>query len=124
MKADALQDINHILVGINDGQAAACDECLEHGNIVRALKRPAEHPVLPAHRDATQGSLQVIGVNEWINQTDPQFHLPLLDVAQGFTPRVSGNQAKTTKLLFVPGKKLINQWLGLQLAIITLFVAF
>ena len=66
----------------------------------------------------------MIGVNEWINQTDPQFHLPLLDVAQGFTLLVAVNQAKTTKLLFVPGKKLINQWLGLQLAIITLFVAF
>ena len=84
-----MQDID--LVGINAGQAAAYDECLEYSNIVRTLKRPAEHPALPARRDTTQGSLQMIGANihGWFIQVDPQFRLPLLGLVQGFTQRVA-----------------------------------
>ena len=84
-----MQDID--LVGINAGQAAAYDERLEHGNIVRTLKRPAEHPALPARRGTTQGSLQMIGANihGWFIQVDPQFRLPLLGLVQGFTQRVA-----------------------------------
>ena len=51
-----MKNINQVFVGIDARQLAAGDQRLEHGNIVCAFFRPAEHPVLSAHRDATKAT--------------------------------------------------------------------
>ena len=79
-----MKNINQVFVGIDARQEAADDQRLEHGNIVCAFFRPAEHPVLSSHRDATKATLKMIGVYRyrWIVQVNLKLFFPLVNIAQ------------------------------------------
>jgi hypothetical protein len=125
MLADALQDINQILVRGNPCQAATHDQRLEYSDVSRTLFGPAEHPVLPSHGDAQKATPQMIGVNgnSRIVEVNPKRFFPFVDIAQGFAQWITLHQIKTVKLLLIPVKELIYQRLGMLLTIFSfLFV--
>ena len=58
----SLQDIDQVGVGIDSVHFTGYDETLENAHVFGPHFRPAEHPVLAAHWNDSQRSLQFVGV--------------------------------------------------------------
>jgi hypothetical protein len=62
----ALQHIDQVRVNIDSVQAAGDDQALHYADIARAEFGPAERPGFSSHRDHSQGTLEMIGIERYV----------------------------------------------------------
>lgn len=95
MLTDTLQYVDHIGVGVDAAQSAGDQQALHAADVFGAELGPAKHPRLASHRDRTQGSFQMVGVDRHlgVSEEDLQPSAPFARLRQCLGERVARQQA-------------------------------
>jgi hypothetical protein len=123
--ADALQDIDEVVVGIDVMQSAGDDQALQDADLPGAEFGPAEHPVAATHRDDAQGPFEMIRIDRYVRvgEKDFQSEAAVAGIGQRLGQRVAGQQTLGGEAFVDPGEEALDDRLGMGQSVIFLLLA-
>ena len=105
MHADALQYVDQVGIGVHPLETTGHQQALDDADAFGTDLRPGKQPVLSAHGNGAQGTLEVVGVDRHrgIGQEHLEAALARQRIAQGLRQGAAGQQIRALALAIAPG---------------------